>query len=106
MRVDAAMPGVGTGLGDDVYDRPGITPVLRPELVGDKNVLLNKFGVGNEQAGAADAVIIIVLSVDLLVIVAPAQTVHGKSGAAVGVGKPVVARATTPGTNSARLSRP
>src|SRR5579859_4635599 len=91
MLIDVAMPGIGTRFCDDVHHRTGVASVLRTKLAGDQDVLLNKFGVRDKKARAADAVVIIILAVDLLVIVASAQAVHGKSSAAIGIGKSVVA---------------
>src|SRR6202007_3245522 len=89
---DAAMPGIGAGLGDDVYDRTGVAAVLGAELVANKNVLGDELGIGDEKSRAADVVVVIVLTVDLLVIVAAAQTVGAEAAAAVGIGKSIVAR--------------
>src|ERR1041385_4118488 len=91
MRIDTSVPCVGAGFCDDVHHRAGIAPVLRAKLAGDQDILLDEFGVRKEKARTTDAVVIIILPVDLLVIVAAAQAVHGKSGAAVGVGKSIVA---------------
>src|SRR5262249_39523088 len=78
--------------GDDVHHRTGVASVFRPKLAGDQNVLLDKLRIGDKQTGTADAVVIVVLSVNLLVIVTSAKTVNREPGAAVGVGEPVVAR--------------
>src|SRR5262249_2152392 len=92
MFVDAAVPAVGSGFGDDVHHRTGVASVFRPKLAADQNVLLDKLRTGAKQTGTADAVVIVVLSVNLLVIVTSAKTVNREPGAAVGVGEPVVAR--------------
>src|SRR5262249_23496794 len=88
--IQASMPGVAALLGDDVDYRTRVAPILRAKLVGDKHVLLNEFRVAYEQARAADAVVIVVLAIDFLVIVAAAQPVAGNTGA-VGVRKVVAA---------------
>src|SRR5262249_16741489 len=64
---------------------------LGAKVVCNQNVLLHEFGIAQEQPWATDAVVVIVLAVNLLVVVAPAQAVDGESGAAVGVGESVVA---------------
>src|ERR1041385_5916668 len=91
MRIDASVPCVGAGFCNDVHHRAGIASVLRAKLAGDQDVLLNEFGVRKEKARTTDAVVVIILAVDLLVIVAAAQAIHGKSRAAIGVGKSIVA---------------
>jgi hypothetical protein len=70
------VPRVSTGFGDDVHHRTGVAAVLRTELVGDQHVLLHKLRVLNEKAWTADAVIVVVLTVNLLIVVATPQTVH------------------------------
>src|SRR5258708_3817180 len=89
--VNRSVPGVGARLGDDVDHRTGVASVFRTEVVGDDHVLLNEVGVADEQRGTADAVVVVVLAVDLLVVIAAAQTVTGKPSA-VGVGEVVAAR--------------
>src|SRR5215469_11708734 len=86
------MPGVCAGFSDDVYYRAGVAAILRAKLVGHQNVLLHKLRVADKQGGATNAVVIVVLTVDLLVIIAATQAVHGETHS-VGVGKVVVTRA-------------
>ena len=93
-------------LGDDVHHRTGIAAVFRTELVGDQHVLLHKLRVLNEKAWTADAVIVVVLTVNLLIVVATPQTVYCKSLSAVGVREALSRADVTPGTNKARLSSP
>ena len=69
------MPGIGTRFGDDVYNRTGIASVFGTELVGDEDVLLHEFRIGNEQARASDAIVVVILTVNLLVIVAAAESI-------------------------------
>ena len=84
------MPGIAARLGHDVHDRTGVASVFRTELVGHQNVLRNKLGIRDEESGAADAVVIVVLAVDLLVIVATAQAVRAEADAAVLVRERIV----------------
>src|ERR1043166_552049 len=91
MLVNAAMPCVGSRFCDDVHHGSGIASVFRTELVGHENILLDKLGIGNEEARTSHAVVVIILTVNLLVIVAAAQAVDSESRTAVRVGKPVVA---------------
>jgi len=61
-----AMPGVAARLGDDVDYRTCVAAVFRTELIGDKHILLaTKSVVGKEKARAADAIVIVVLAVNL-----------------------------------------
>src|SRR6185437_12186273 len=88
---DASMPGVASGLCDYIDHRTCIAPVFRTELVGDDHVLADEFGVRQEQPGSADAVVIVILPVDFLVVIAAAQAVAGESSS-VCIGEVVAAR--------------
>src|SRR6266481_6647095 len=85
------MPDVTTTLGDDVDHRSAVASVFRTKLVGHDNVLPHKFGIAHEQGRTADAVVVVVLAVNLLVVVASALAVGGEPRA-VRVGKCLVAR--------------
>ena len=73
--INASVPGIAAGFRDDVNHRTGIAAILRAKIVGNKHVLLHEFHIADKQPGAAYAVVIVVLTVNLLVIVAAAQTV-------------------------------
>src|SRR5215469_13534575 len=75
------MPVVSALLGDDVDYRTGVPAIFRAKLVGHDYILLHKLGIADEQSRAADAVVVVVLAVDFLVVVAAAQTVTGDAGA-------------------------
>ena len=51
--VDAAMPGVGAGLGNNVDHGTGIAAIFGTELIGHGHILLDKLGVRDKQAGPA-----------------------------------------------------
>src|SRR6185312_468402 len=85
IHIDTAMPCVAAAFGDQVDHRTGVTSVLRAEIVGDDDILPHKLGITNKQCGPCDAVVIVVLTVDLLVVVAPAKSIHSEPAAAIGV---------------------
>ncbi len=59
-------------------------------MVRYQNILLDELSVAHEKTRTGHAIVVIILTVDLLVIVAAAESVHGESGATVGVGKTIV----------------
>src|SRR5262245_31356141 len=73
------MPGIRSRLGDDIYDGTRIATVFRAELVGHNHVLLNEFGIAQEKAWTADAVVVVILPVDLLVVTTAAQAIDRES---------------------------
>src|SRR3979490_682965 len=97
------MPGVAARFGNDIYHRTGIASVFRAELVGDKNVLVDPFDVGNKNAWSGDAVIVVILTVALLVIVATAKAVDGESCTTGEVGKVIVAAGGDAGNKQSQV---
>ena len=72
-------------------------------MVRHQNVLLHKFRVGDEQRWAGNAIVVIVLAVDLLVIVSAAQSVGRKSLPAVEVGEIIVAGGNHAGNEQSEI---
>ena len=77
--INAAMPSIGARFGDDIHNRAGVASIFRAKLIGDQNILLNKFAVSHEKSWAAHAIVVVVLTIDLLVIVATAKSVYRKA---------------------------
>src|SRR6185312_5768005 len=90
--IGAAMPVVASRFGDDVDYRTGIAAVLGAKLICDDNVLTHPLRVRHEQTRTGNAVVIVILSIDLLVVIASAQPVDGKSLTTVEVREVVVTR--------------
>src|SRR6185312_14418941 len=67
--VNAAMPRVAARFRDYVHHRTRIASVFRPELVGNQNVLVDPLGIRHEQAWAGYAVVVVVLTINLLIVV-------------------------------------
>src|SRR5262252_9180513 len=87
--VDAAMPIVASRLRYNIDNRTGIAPVLRTKLVGDDDILLHELRIRKKQSGSANAVVIVVLAIDLLVVVASTQTIDRKPRA-IGIRERIV----------------
>src|SRR5262249_55435398 len=91
------MPSVRPGFRDDVHHRSRIATVFWTELIRDQYILVYPFGIGHKQPRSSDAIVVIVLPVNLLVIIASTDTVYAETLAAVEVGKVVVAGRTYAG---------
>ncbi len=83
--VNAAVPTISSRFCDDIHNRAGVASIFRAKLIGDQNILLNKFAVSHEKSRAAHAIVVVVLAIDLLVIVATAKAVYRKALSAVGI---------------------
>src|SRR5258708_32590100 len=77
--VDGTVNIVGSALGNDIYDRTRVAAIFRAEVARGDLVFLNKFGIGHEQARTGDGVIVVILTVDLLVVVPPTDSIDFKA---------------------------
>ena len=88
--INRTVPIVRARLRRDVDYRTGVATVLRAEVVGRDLILINEFCITEENPGPSDRVVVVVLSVNLLVIVAPTQPVDRETSTPVGVREKVI----------------
>jgi len=66
---------IRASLSTDVYNRTGIAPVFRAEVVRYDLIFIDEMWIGKSQTRSANRIVVIVLAIDLLVVVLVTVTV-------------------------------
>src|SRR6266850_7591807 len=103
--IDRTVDVVGSRLGDDVDNRTGVASIFWAEVTCGDLIFRDEFGVGYGQAWAGNGIVVVVLSVDLLVVVASPETIDSKARA-VGIGEAQVAVIHHPGHGQRQIVQP
>src|SRR6266478_6197581 len=77
---------IRASLSTDVYNRTGIAPVFRAEVVRYDLIFIDEMWIGKSQTRSANRIVVIVLAIHLLVVVPPSNAVDRKTYA-VGIRK-------------------